>query len=148
MAELPGLLSTLVATLLAIAGAVLLHYEGLYRMGRRLRAGATASGHRQMLAAILGLMALHMVEIWIFGAAWWALGAIPDAGQVSGLASVRWHDALFLSVLAFTSLGFDTLVPIGMLRILAGAEALTGLVLVAWSASFAFLQMQRHWKIG
>ena len=24
--------------------------------------------------------------------------------------------------------------------------ALTGLVLVAWSASFAFLQMQRHWK--
>jgi uncharacterized membrane protein len=37
-------------------------------------------------------------------------------------------------------------VPVGAIRILAGVEALTGLVLVAWSASFAFLQMQRHWK--
>ncbi len=33
----------------------------------------------------------------------------------------------------------------GDIRLLAGVEALTGLVLIAWTASFAFLQMQRFW---
>jgi hypothetical protein len=77
--------------------------------------------------------------------AWWTLLHFPDAGSISGTARVQWHGALFLSALAFTSLGFDAWVPVGAIRILAGVEALTGLVLVAWSASFAFLQMQRHW---
>ena len=37
------------------------------------------------------------------------------------------------------------LVPEGPLRLLAGAEALTGLVLVGWSSAFTFLHMQRYW---
>jgi hypothetical protein len=32
-----------------------------------------------------------------------------------------------------------------MLRHLTGIEALTGLVLITWSASFLFLEMQRYW---
>jgi hypothetical protein len=115
-------------------------------MERRFRAGSSKAGRRQMLFAILGVLALHMAQIWIFGAAWWALLHFPDAGSISGAAHLQWHGALFLSALAFTSLGFDAWVPVGAIRILAGVEALTGLVLVAWSASFAFLQMQRHWK--
>lgn len=146
MGDLPGYVVAILGTLVAAMLCVLLHYEGLYRMERRFRAGANSAGRRQMLLAILGVLALHMVEIWIFGVAWWALLHFPDAGSISGTTHVQWHGALFLSALAFTSLGFDAWVPVGAIRILAGVEALTGLVLVAWSASFAFLQMQRHWK--
>ena len=145
MGDLPGYVVVILGTLVASMLCVLLHYEGLYRMERRFRAGANKAGRKQMLLAILGVLALHMVEIWIFGAAWWALLHFPDAGSISGTLRVQWHGALFMSALAFTSLGFDAWVPVGAIRILAGVEALTGLVLVAWSASFAFLQMQRHW---
>jgi hypothetical protein len=146
MGDLPGFVVVILGTLAAAMLCVLLHYEGLFRMERRFRAGSSKAGRRQMLFAILGVLALHMAQIWIFGAAWWALLHFPDAGSISGAAHLQWHGALFLSALAFTSLGFDAWVPVGAIRILAGVEALTGLVLVAWSASFAFLQMHRHWK--
>jgi hypothetical protein len=35
---------------------------------------------------------------------------------------------------------------IGAIRFLAGTEALTGFVLVTWSASFTFVEMQRFWR--
>jgi hypothetical protein len=34
------------------------------------------------------------------------------------------------------------------MRYLTGIEALTGLVLVAWSASFLYLEMQQNWTNG
>ncbi len=137
----------ILGTAALVAASVLLHYEGLYRMARRFRAGHTASGRRQVLLMIFGVLVLHMVEIALFGGGWWGLLQMPDAGHVIGAIPLRWHDALFLSALAFTSLGFDVLAPVGAIRILAGAEALSGFVLITWSASFAFLQMQRHWSL-
>jgi hypothetical protein len=36
--------------------------------------------------------------------------------------------------------------PYGSVRLLAGVEALNGLLLIAWSASFLYLEMERYWK--
>ncbi len=44
-------------------------------------------------------------------------------------------------------MGFDAANPSGAIRLLAGTEALTGLVLIAWSASFTYLEMARHWHV-
>jgi hypothetical protein len=33
----------------------------------------------------------------------------------------------------------------GYLRYLTGVEALTGLILITWSASFLFIEMQKYW---
>lgn len=147
MQWIPGYCYVIAGTMAAVACAVLLHYEGLYRMARRYRAGVGLTGRRQMLLVIFWLLLLHAIQIWIFGLAWWGLLQAPGAGSITNVVQLRWHGALFLSALAYTSLGFDAWVPQGAIRILAGVEALTGLVLVAWSASFAFLQMQRHWKM-
>ena len=35
---------------------------------------------------------------------------------------------------------------IGTIRFLAGTEALSGCVLVTWSAAFTFVEMQRFWR--
>jgi len=32
------------------------------------------------------------------------------------------------------------------MRILAGSQSLLGFVLITWSASFTFLEMQTYWK--
>ncbi len=149
MSNFAGIFAVIVGTLLATGASVLLHYEGLYRMGRyvRIRIANNKRQPVQVLLAIFGVMLLHMAQIVIFGTVWWGLLQFSGTGAVASIAHLQWHGALFLSSLSYTSLGFDSLVPIGAIRILASVEALTGLVLVAWSASFAFLLMQRHWHV-
>jgi hypothetical protein len=55
-------------------------------------------------------------------------------------------DCVYFSFTTFTTLGFGDIVPIGDLRFLVGIESLTGLVLITWTASFLFLEMQRYWS--
>jgi hypothetical protein len=33
-----------------------------------------------------------------------------------------------------------------MVRLLTGIEALTGLIMIGWSASFTYLFMNKHWE--
>ena len=47
---------------------------------------------------------------------------------------------------ALHSLGYGDVVPSGDLRLLAGMEALNGLLLIGWSASYTFIAMERFWK--
>jgi hypothetical protein len=37
------------------------------------------------------------------------------------------------------------MVPVGPIRFLTGMEAVVGLTLITWSASFTFLKMQKYW---
>ena len=54
--------------------------------------------------------------------------------------------AIAFSFTTFTTLGFGDIVPHGDLRFLTGIESLTGLVLITWTASFLYLEMQRYWN--
>ena len=38
------------------------------------------------------------------------------------------------------------LAPVGAVRFLSGTEALTGFVLITWSASFTYPEMERYWR--
>jgi hypothetical protein len=49
-------------------------------------------------------------------------------------------------VTTYTTLGFGDIVPVGPVRFLTSVEALTGFVLITWSASFTYLEMNRFWK--
>jgi hypothetical protein len=55
-------------------------------------------------------------------------------------------DCSYFSFVTYTSLGFGDIEPLGNLRFLTGLEALTGLVLITWTASFMFIEMQKLWK--
>jgi hypothetical protein len=44
------------------------------------------------------------------------------------------------------TLGFGAIAPIGDLRYLTGIESLTVLVLITWTASFLYIEMQRYWE--
>lgn len=52
---------------------------------------------------------------------------------------------LYFSAETYTSLGYGDVVPGGALRLLAGMEALNGLLLIGWSASFIYIAMERFW---
>jgi hypothetical protein len=131
----------------AVALAVLAHYEGLGFLATRL-ARLHSRRRRKVLFGVYGVVLLHVVEIWLFGASFWALLLHPDAGAISGSQATPLFDAVYLSAVTFTTVGFGDLAPMGPIRFLAGTEALTGFILITWSASFLYLEMQQYWGGG
>ena len=92
----------LVVNIALVVMAVLIHYETLYQLARRLPRLAI----RPRLKVLLGvgvILLAHIAEIWLFALGYRAFLAMPGFG------------------------------------------ALTGFVLITWSASFLFLEMQKYW---
>ena len=134
-----------VATVALVLGCVVGHYEGLNWLARRL---AHREGPRRprVLYAVLGVVGLHIAEIWIFGLGIWALLHLPDAGAIVGVGTSPLLDAIYLSAVTFTTVGFGDLAPSGPIRFVIGTEALLGFVLLTWSASFTYLEMEKNWR--
>ena len=68
-------------------------------------------------------------------------------GGFAGLPVESFQDCLYFSVVTYTSLGFGDQVPVSHARLIAGVEALNGLLLIGWSASFTYLAMERYWPM-
>ena len=139
-------LIVIAATLAAVTAAVLLHYDGLGLLSRWLASRHESQRRRKVLYGIFGVLALHVAEIWVFGLTLWAVTHYPNAGVMAGTVSPGLLDAIYLSAMTFTTVGFGDLAPVGPIRFLSGTTALTGFVLIAWSASFTFIEMERFWK--
>jgi hypothetical protein len=71
---------------------------------------------------------------------------LANTGTVAGADPLGLLDAVYLAAGTYTTVGFADLVPVGPIRFLAGTMALTGLVLITWSASFTYLEMERFWR--
>jgi hypothetical protein len=54
-------------------------------------------------------------------------------------------DCVYLSFVTYSTLGFGDIVPEGWVRFMVGTEAVTGLVQIAWTASYLYFQMGRNW---
>lgn len=144
----PGNLLVIGVTVVTVLLVVLLHYEVLSQLNRHITSWSQKPRPR-MLIIILGLLLTHVVEIWIFAGSYWFLGGYVDLGElvhVDQAANVILLDYVYFSAAVYTTLGFGDIIPTGQVRFLAGTEALTGLMLITWSASFTFLEMQRFWR--
>lgn len=142
-------LAVVLVTVVAVGLSVILHYEVLSWLSRRLGGKDRNGKHhrRQVLYGIFGVLSVHVCEIWIFGLAFYLLQAVsPSFGHVHGIAAGSLVDHVYFSAVTFTTVGFGDVIPFGPVRFLAGTEALTGFVLITWSASFTFLEMGRFWR--
>ncbi len=139
------------ATLLIVILVVLVHYEGLNVLNQRLtRLSKTDRRHdhrRMVLYSIISVILLHIVEIWIFGLGYHGLMQLQNTGRVLGAHHQLLFDHVYFSAAVYTTVGFGDLSPTGPIRFMAGTEALIGFVLVGWSASFTYLEMQRYWQL-
>lgn len=140
-------ISMVLTTVLLVIAVVLIHYEGLSLLNRRL-SKADATAHRWWVSYTIGLtIILHIIEIWLFGLAYHVLLRWPEMGHLAGAHHAHFFDTIYFSATSFTSLGYGDLIPVGPIRFMAGTEGLVGLVLIGWSASFTYLEMQRFWPI-
>jgi Ion channel len=137
-------LVTVAITFTTVVAVVLLHYEGLSLIGRTIR--GRAFHHRaKILALIFAQLSLHILEIWMFALAAFLLTQWLEFGAILPVPSGGFLDFVYFSAITYTTVGFGDFVPAGPVRFLAGTEALSGFVLITWSASFTFLEMQRYW---
>ena len=138
------MLTVIVTSLVLIASTTLIHYEvlrilhiGLPRLRIRVRA--------KLLIVIFGTFVAHTVEIVLYAAATFALIHFLDVGDLSPERTTTFLECLYFSAETYTSLGLGDIAPLGSVRLLAGVEALNGLLMIAWSASFTYLSMERYW---
>jgi hypothetical protein len=137
--------AVIAVTLAALVTCVLLQYEYLVLVWRRLSEHG-ANRRVKVLYGIGAVVVLHLAQVWIFGAALWLLLQWPASGALAGEDALGFLDLVYFSLICFTTVGFGEIWPTGPIRFFAGTEALSGFVLITWSASFTYLEMEQFWR--
>ena len=138
------MLAVTIITLLLLAVTTLIHYEVLGALNARLPK-LRIPGRSKLLVVLIAAFAAHVVEMVLYGLALYALIAYLGEGNLVGPAGFSLASCMYFSAETYTSLGFGDLAPVGPVRLIAGAEALNGLLLIGWSASYLYLAMERFW---
>jgi hypothetical protein len=131
-------------TALAVVACVLLHYEGL-RVLSDLLPKPRHHQRRRIIILILSLLLLHVIEVWVFGAAYYTLLRMDGFGELIGAPGAILIDCIYFSAAVFTTVGFGDIYPIGPIRIMTGTEGITGLTMITWSASYTYVEMLKTW---
>ena len=98
----------------------------------------TDFGRYKIVLGVLGSLTAHAVEIWIFALTYYLINVYQSLGHLEGNFDGSLMDCAYFSFTVFSTLGFGDIIPKGDLRYLAGIESLTGLLLIAWTASFLY----------
>lgn len=130
--------------------AILLHYEALSLLDKHLPKVAHISPRFRVLIGVGAIFMAHVIEIWLFALGFFFTLQFPGMGGLVGNLSGHGVllDCAYLSFVTFTTLGYGEIVAQGYLRYLTGVEALTGFILITWSASFLFIEMQKYWTVS
>lgn len=143
----PQTWTVVLATLIIVTLCIGLHFEILSKCRGYLTL-LSEQRRRRVLILIFIILFAHTVEIWIFAFGYMILTRWFDIGSLSGLEAQQLPDYVYYSAMVYTTVGFGDVLPTGAIRFMTGMEALTGLVMITWSASYTFLEMQRDWPSG
>lgn len=126
---------------------MVIHYEALFWLSKKLPKLSQIRPRLQVLVGVLCVFIVHVIEIWLFAFAFYFSSMIEGMGKLTGNLSEGGGllDCVYFSFVTFTTVGYGDVVAEGRLRYLGGIESLTGIVLITWSASFLFVEMQRNW---
>ena len=130
-----------------VVTTTILHYEVLRPLNTRLPT-LSVPDRSKLVVVILAAFVAHATEMAFYGATLYILVQWLGVGSLTGSTSFSLANCLYFSAETYTSLGFGDLTPIGPVRLLAGVEALNGLLLIGWSASFTYISMERFWRPG
>jgi len=138
------MLIAVLLTLFLVVASIFIHYEML-RLISNAFPKMPQSPRRRLLSAIGVVFVAHIMEIALFALAFGLMQHRWGLGEIGGLVEGGWVDFFYFSASSYTTLGMGDLFPTGDLRFVAAIESLTGLVLIAWSASFTYLAMSTFW---
>ncbi len=133
-----------IINLILVAVVVVIHYELLNVLSRQLP-NLPDKPRIRIVAGVFGALFAHSIEVWVFAVGYYIMLYFEGMGSLGGNFHGEFFDCVYFSFTVFTTLGFGDIVPDGPVRFLTGIESLVGLVLITWSASFLYIEMERHW---
>lgn len=136
---------TTAACVVMVVITVLVHYEALRLISDRLIPRLRTHPRNEMIYVILAVFLAHTLEVVLFAICYHQL-VTHGVGGFHGAVAGDLTDYLYYSIVSYTSLGLGDVYPSGGLRLLSGIEALVGLLMIGWSASFTYLSMERLWR--
>lgn len=137
--------ATIVVNCLLVSIVVLIHYEALSQLSILL-AKARLPHRFRVILGVFGALCAHSIEIWVFAFAYYFMLKSGQFGILKGDFDGSMLDCSYYSFITYTSLGLGDIAPFGYVRFVTGLEVLTGLVLISWTASFLFIEMQKLWN--
>lgn len=123
----------------------LVHYEVLRALTVSLPAIAVPP-RTKLIVVIIGAFFAHVAEIILYALTIYVLARYMGLGTLGEASRFSLSASMYFSAETYTSLGYGDVIPSGDLRMLAGAEALNGLLLIGWSASYTYIAMERFWR--
>ncbi len=136
---------TMLINVLVVSIVVVIHYEFLFQLSKRI-SKLNIKPRLRIVFGVFGALVAHSIEVWVFAVAYYQKIKSGLFGTLEGNFDGSLLDCVYFSFTSFTTLGFGDIEPIGDIRFLTGIESLTGLVLITWSASFLFFEMQKYWE--
>jgi len=126
---------------LLVAITVLIHTVGLIILSRtmpwvidwfRLLRHAMAKTVA-MVATVLGIFVLHTLEVWVWAAAYFWVGAFPT-----------FADALYFSTVTFSTVGYGDVTAEHAWRLFSSLEGINGFILIGWSTAYLVAASTRY----
>lgn len=138
---IPMILSTVLVML-----TVLIHYE-ILRLTSLLLPRLKIAPRQLILIIIMATFTAHIIEVWLHAITFFVASEYFSIGSLTGTFEHHFEDYLYFSTSTYTSLGYGDIFPLGGLRLMASIEAIAGLMMIAWSASYAYLAMEKFWDL-
>lgn len=139
------LIAMILSTVMVLL-TVLIHYEVL-RLTSLLLPRLKIPPRQCTLIVIAATFIAHTIEVWLYAITFFLVTDHFGIGKFGGSLEHHFVDYLYFSTSTYTSLGYGDIYPLGGLRLMAGIETLTGLMMIAWSASFTYLSMEKFWNL-
>ena len=133
--------SQLLYAALLLGLCVLIHATGTVAMARAIKARVaptTVRLFRPLLDLSVGFVLvffLHVLEVLVWAGAYVALGAIGSL-----------EEAIYFSIVSFTTVGYGDVVLPRDWRILGASEAAAGILIFGWSVALLIVLIERTMK--
>jgi Ion channel len=129
-----------------VISCILVHYEILRLTTDLLLPRIQQKARRtHVVFGVCACFLAHTIEVWLFAGVYYVLSRETASGFADE-ARRHFLDYLYFSTETYTSLGFGEMrLLTDDLRLLAGIEAMIGLILLTWTAAFNFMLMERYW---
>lgn len=138
-------LAIIFAVALMIA-SVLIHYETL-RLTSDYIPRMLIGPQTRILVVLTAIMFVHVAVISLYALAYYMMSVRLGIGSMHGEFKGEALDYFYFSATTYTTLGVGDVFARGPIRVVSGLQSLTGLVMIAWSATFTYLHMERFWSL-
>jgi hypothetical protein len=141
------MITAAIAVTILVALTILVHYEILRLASVLIPEEQHVRPRGRVVLVVFACFAAHTIEVWLFALAYYLFVDVFALGSFGGAHDGTFVDNIYFSAVSYTSLGFGDVYPVDNVRLISGVEALVGLLMIGWSASFTYLAMEKFWPL-